>query len=191
MLVLGIDPDLHGALALYDGAKCLGIFDMPIWHLTVGKTKRPRLDTVESGNIIQFCYDLGVELAVLEEVNGRPKQAATANFVQGYTLGVIYAQVTGAKIPCEAVPPTVWKRVMRIKGKRGESGDKDQIDEIMARADELFPDERQRFRGPRGGKMHGRAEALLLAKFGCEYVAHNIKQMEPTLGTKKALLSKR
>ena len=68
-------------------------------------------------------------------------------------------------IVIETVPPQTWKQLMNVPGKS-----KADDSAIMARADELFPVDRDKFRGDRGGKRVDRAEAAMIAKFGGDHI---------------------
>lgn len=185
-LVLGIDPGLHGALATYDTETrtLVDVRDMPTWAMLVGKKERPRIDAVELAEWAEMYSVWGVDLAVLEAVGGRPKQSASAGFVFGYSVGLVYMALMFARIPVETVPPQTWKKMMRVPGKaraaRGEerSAEQKRADvkaadaAIIARADELFPASRDAWRGARGGVKLDRAEAAILARFGGDYVLH-------------------
>lgn len=171
-LVAGIDPGTNGAIAVYDTDTRLitHMEDMPFWFQSIGKKKRKRVDPValvETFEVLQF---MGVELVVLEAVGGRPRQSASAGFVFGYTVGLIYMAVIQSGIMLETVPPSQWKKLLNVPGKA-----KAEDDDIMNRADELFPASRAMFRGEKGGKKVDRAEAAMLAKFGGDYVLRTVQ----------------
>lgn len=184
--VLGIDPGNSGALAIYDDvANTLDIVDMPVWYQTTGKKKRPRIDGVELRDFMEAMVDCGVELAVIEAVGGRPGQAGAAAFVFGYGVGLVYQACVCARLPIETVPPVSWKKIMRCP--KDDAG-------IAHRADEVFPTFTHLWRGtPRKHKgemrtaiWHDRAEAALLAKFGC---VHIMKSAAPALKSEADLAS--
>jgi hypothetical protein len=163
-LVLGVDPGAHGAFAVYDTTtrRLVGdVIDTPLWFQTVGKRKRPRIDTLAIADMFDVYVMMGVELVVMEAVGGRGGQSAVAGFAFGYTVGVTYMAAFYSGIVIETVPPGTWKAVMNVPGKS-----KADDSAILARADELFPHDRQQFRGPSGGKKIDRAEAAMIAKFG-------------------------
>lgn len=171
-LVAGIDPGANGAIAVYDTGtmRLIGMHDMPVWFMTVGKRQRKRIDPVALMEIFDTLNMMGVELVVLESVGGRPGQSASAGFVFGYSVGVIYMCCMYCKLMTESIPPSQWKKIMNVTGKA-----KGTDDDIMNRADELFPHDREYFRGAKGGKKLDRAEAAMLAKFGGEYVLRTMK----------------
>lgn len=168
-----MDPGGNGAFCVYDTEtkRVVSIDDMPVWYQTVGKKKRKRVDALALADMFDTYEIMGVELVVLEAVGGRPRQSASAAFVFGYGVGLIYMAALYSRIVIETVPPSSWKQIMNVPGKQRGTDD-----DIMARADELFPYDRHLWRGERGGKKVDRAEAAMLAKFGAEHVLHTIGQ---------------
>jgi len=65
----------------------------------------------------------------------------------------------------ETVRPKTRKEGRKDEGKR-----KEEDSAIMGREDELFPVDREKFRGERGGKRVDRAEAAMIAKFGGDHI---------------------
>lgn len=174
-LVLGIDPGNKGAFAVYDNAsrRIVSVQDMPTWFQTVGKKKRPRIDALEIADMFDTFEMMGVELVVLEAVGGRPAQSASAAFVFGYGLGIIYMAGVYSRIPLETTPPATWKKLMNIQGK-GKADDT----ALLQRAGEIFPEDRDKFFTERGGKRVDRAEAAMLAKYGADFVLPRMGKVE-------------
>ncbi|CAB4195335.1 hypothetical protein UFOVP1299_5 [uncultured Caudovirales phage] len=174
MLVLGVDPGLHGALALYDSESrsILSITDMPIWIQPVGGKKREQLDELALMSLFRDYAMLGVSLAVIEKVGGIPGQSAPAAFNFGIAVSPLIMCCRYEGIPFERPTPQTWKPAMRVPGKRGSAalGAKDATQEIIAVADRMFPNDTSRWRGPRGGFMADRAEAAMLARYGAEHL---------------------
>lgn len=174
-LIAGCDPGVSGAISLYctESKRIIAVYDMPNWTETVGKKQRTRIDTIGLMELFDTLNMLSVEMLVLEAVGGRPKQSASAGFVFGYTVGLIYMAAMYSKIMVETVPPKEWKKLMKIPGKAGgkdkEAKKKAQGD-IMKRVFETFPHERDLFIGPKGGYYMDRADSALLAKFGGDFV---------------------
>lgn len=170
-LVVGIDPGNNGAFAIYnsDTKRVERIDDMPLWYQTIGKRKRKRVDALAMADLFDYYELMGVELVVMEAVGGRPRQSASAAFVFGYGVGLVYMAALYSRIVIETVPPASWKKILNVPGK-GNADDT----AIIARADELFPQDRDLWRGERGGKKVDRAEAAMLAKFGADYVLHTL-----------------
>lgn len=177
-LVVGVDPGINGAMAMYDARTCrlVKLDDMPTWSMPVGKRVRTRVDAVDLANYFETAKLLGVDCVVIEAVGGRPRQSASSGFVFGYTVGLIYMSCIACRLHIETVPPDQWKKLLSVKGK-GRANE----DAIMARADELFPDDRNMFRGPQGGRKLDRAEAAMLAYFGAKHCITNPYVKDPEM----------
>lgn len=185
-LVAGIDPGTNGAVAVYctDTRRVVSVEDIPTWHQAVGKTKRKRVDPIGLMELFDTLNMLGVELVVMEAVGGRPRQSASAGFVFGHVVGMLMMCIMYSKIMVETVPPQRWKKMLGVPGKAGgkdktAAQKKEAQEAIMARANELFPHDRDKFRTPRGAYRMDQAEAAMLAKFGGDHVL-------PTMGPLKS-----
>jgi len=165
MSVIGVDPGSGGALALYDAKNdALDITDMPTATVTIGKSRRMRIDAVSLLEYFEVAKLMGAELVIIEAVGGRPGQSGMNAFTFGYGVGLIYMAAIAARIPIESVPAGTWKRLLKVPGKKNSApGD------IVLRADEMFPNHRALWRGVKGGLKVDRAEASMLAWYGVEY----------------------
>jgi hypothetical protein len=137
---------------------------MPAYLTTVGKKKRKRIDAVDLLRYFEEKALMNVDLVVIEEVGGRPKQSASGGFVFGYTVGLIMMASISSRIPVETVSPVVWKKMLRVPGGKFADDEK-----IMVRADEMMPRHRDKWRGPQGGRRLDRAEAAMIAYYGETY----------------------
>lgn len=181
--ILGIDPGGNGAFCVFNDEtkRIVTVEDMPIWHQAVGKRKRKRIDAIRLAEMFDTYEMMGVELVVMEAVGGRTGQGAAAGFVFGYGVGMIYMACLYSKLILETIPPASWKKIMNVPGKT-----KADDSAIIARADELFPHDREWFRGERGGKKVDRAEAAMLAKFGADHVLRTVRGVDPRAKTLNA-----
>ena len=159
MSVAGIDPGLSGAIAVYEGGRILKLWDIPTFEKPVGGKLRKSVDVPALHHIIGCVKQLGVRLAVIEEVHGMPNNGAVQAFKFGWVCGVIYGGFSGFRIPVEMARPNVWKKALKVPADGKAS---------VARADELFPDQRHLWRGPKGAALHDRAEAAMLARYGAD-----------------------
>lgn len=172
MSAIGIDPGIGGALAHFENDGLIDVIDMPTFPMVINKKTRQRLDTVELNEYFALKKMMGVRIVILEAVGGRPKQSASGAFVFGYTVGVLFAMCIAHKLPIQTVPSAVWKKQMQVPGKKLPKSDKMDpryASKIITRADELIPEHREKWRGPRGGFMVDRAEAALLGLYGVRY----------------------
>lgn len=171
MRVLGIDPGGNGALALYSspvrgggGAPfvpaMLEVWDMPVNEVTVGGTKRKRIDVAGVDELLDAICVLGnPDRIVIEQVGGMPGQAS--GFAFGFGVGALHAVLILRKLPFETVTPTKWKKEVKAPKDKKEA---------VVRAEEIFPQHRALFRDTtkttKGALRPDRAEAALLAFYG-------------------------
>lgn len=143
--ILGIDPGMSGAIALYDGDELL-IRDMPVFKRN--KTKR-----IDCHTLLKYMQESHIDHAYIEQVNAFGMGASSAyNF--GWTCGAIEACVAALSIPFTYVTPQKWKKAMQCP--------KDK-DAARMRATQLLP----QFAHNWDLKKHdGRAEASLIALYG-------------------------
>lgn len=156
--ILGIDPGIYGAFALYDVVKngVVTVQDMPLRKS--GVKTRNELDlftfasTIESlGHNIRFC--------VVEDVHSMPNDGPVGAFSFGKTVGATLGILAANYLPVHLAKPAVWKSIMGLNNEKQNS---------IALATKLFPKEAHRW----ARKMDdGRAEALLLAIFGARSFA--------------------
>lgn len=182
-MIVGVDPGIHGALAMYGNGVFI-ITDMPTWEMQItAKKKRTRVDAIALRDYFEMAKMAGAELAVIEAVGGRPKQSAQNGFVFGYAVGLVYMACVCARIPVETVPSSVWKKIMNVPGKKdlaNKDGQNKKTADLLKqaiaqRADEMFPEHAQLWRGPQGGIKTDRAEAAMLAVYGSRYLWNDTK----------------
>lgn len=157
MRFVGIDPGLTGALACFDISGRLDVRDMPVHTLakSSGRTKR-RVDYVAVADILTSWREHGGDIFVcIEEQGARPHQGSVSMLSLGTSFGIVLGVVGALKLPHTTVTPHAWKRAMQVgKGK----------DAARQLASQLFPSDASRWSSR---AHHGRAEAVLLADYGC------------------------
>ena len=151
--ILGIDPGMGGALALYDHPTMPITWDMPV-SLDGG------IDAVKlakiTASLAKNCPGI---TAVVERVSSMPRQAGA--FAFGLSTGIIHGCLASAGIPFELVSPSVWKAKMGLTKFPGETYAENKT-RARALATQLFPALAPQFKRV---KDDGRAEALLLAVY--------------------------
>lgn len=153
-VILGVDPGLSGALALYrPQAGRLEVWDVPVHELTRnGKNKRE----VDVQGLVDLVADFADEcpLVIIENSTPMPGQGAASTFSFGKTYGILYGVLAAHKLVIERVAPVKWKRALDVpKDKDG----------ARARASVLLPTHSTHWPLK---KHDGRAEAALLALYG-------------------------
>lgn len=149
IVILGIDPGLHGAIAAIDAAsgELAWVEDMPV------------VDGEVSGVLIldavaQHAPDL-VARVCIEEVAAFPKNGSIGNFKLGLGYGVLLGVAAG-RWPLTRVRPLVWKRGVGVSADKTRS---------RKRAIDLWPGHADVFRRV---KDDGRAEAALIGRWAWE-----------------------
>lgn len=154
-LILGIDPGLSGALAIYDADadELLAVYDTPT---LLGKNGKHVTDFYNFAAHVK-CY-LPLTRAVIEDVSAMPGQGVTSMFNFGKSFGIAVGILGAYAVPTSFVKPGVWKMSL------GLSRDKD---DSRTLATKIFPHSSKLFLRK---KDDGRAEAALLAHFGKRFL---------------------
>jgi Holliday junction resolvasome RuvABC endonuclease subunit len=148
--ILSIDPGLNGAYAILGHrGEYLEMGELPRFQKLVS--------AAELGVIFRMHRP---ETCVIEKVGAMPKQGVSSTFTFGCAYGVCIGVAGGSDTPIAFVTPGRWKAHFRLVGKP-----KDASRELAIR---LYPDLAQSFALK---KHHGRADALLLARFALDVEA--------------------
>lgn len=157
--VLGVDPGLQGAFALYQ-THTSAKHDAWVWDMP--RAEKKGINPYEVAVIVDRILTLthGHKLVgVVENVNSRPRQAGAFNF--GLSAGIVHGALAANGIQFDLITPMVWKGAMGLWRRPEETQDQNK-DRARALAAQLFPylaDQLKR------KKDDGRAEALLLASY--------------------------
>lgn len=150
-LILGIDPGLAGALALYDAsADHLRVEDIPTFKIGTKSV----IDANGLARIVDDWVSGQRVVAFLEFVSASPQMGVTSAFKFGVGFGLIQGVLAANFVRVEMVTPPAWKRAMKV------TRDKD---ECRAAATRRFPALSPLFARK---KDDGRAEAALIALYG-------------------------
>ena len=144
MIVVGIDPGVTGALALFSGGKLEEIVDMPVFAT--------RADGAELAQILERWWP---DTVYLEDVHAMPKNGSVATFKLGLNTGIVIGIVQAAHIPLRRVSPQVWKRATGVSGKPKDAA--------RGLCTELYPQHASKFRRV---SDDGRADAVLIGRYG-------------------------
>jgi hypothetical protein len=158
MIVLGVDPGIHGGLAWYDTTmkELMHVHDMP-----TAKRGRSALD-VDGAKLGQMVVGGWIpDISVVEQVQSRPRQGNQFSF--GTNYGRVLGVLESLGIPIVHASAQRWKQSMGLRGQ-----DKSMSVRLAA---QLFPDYAHNFYGPRGAGLDGRAEASLIAYWGSKQPA--------------------
>lgn len=145
--VLAIDPGVNGAYAILDfEGRFMKCDELPRFDKLV--------NAVELGNVLA---SFSPERAVIEKVGAMPKQGVSSVFTFGTAYGVCIGVCGGAGVPLAYATPAKWKAHFRLLNKP-----KDMAREVAIR---LFPEAAPHLNLK---KHHGRADALLLARYALD-----------------------
>lgn len=151
-MILGIDPGITGALAVY-GADGLHIHDMPVLA-TRATRKRRVVDARSLAVLVDNLNPENIEMAVVEQQQAMPRQGVSSSFGLGRSMGVVEGILAAYGVPMTVVPPARWKRDLSVPAAK---------DGARERATQLFPASAHHWERR---AQHGRAEAALLAWWG-------------------------
>lgn len=162
---MGIDPGLTGAIAIIERTPgkryFIEIHDMPVHKLKIGKSIKSRVDVHALADIL-YCNPAvraagGAPTVFIEDVTASPQMGVTSAFQFGLSYGLLQGIIAANKLVINRVTPAKWKKDMKLTANKDVS---------RRRASELFPDYAHLW--PRA-MDDGRAEAVLLACWGCDY----------------------
>ena len=153
-LVVGIDPGLSGALAVLDAdgsVEC--VHDLPI----IRDRSLAWIDRGELQSLIVSALQGRTAHAIVERVSSMPKQGIGSAFLFGCGFGSILGVLQALHLPIMFVTPAVWKGFYGLSKDKHASLHKGRL---------LYPTAELRL-----ARHDGRAEALLIARFGVTHSA--------------------
>lgn len=153
--ILGVDPGINGALAVYDVANktIVEMIDTP--NKINPRNNKTEIDLYPLAVWIDsFASKLAA--AMIEDVSAAPGQGVVSMFNFGKVFGSVNGVLAAHYIPLLFCKAAVWKSLM------GLSSNKNLSREL---ASKLFPSHISSFKRV---KDDGRAESCLLAKFGAD-----------------------
>jgi crossover junction endodeoxyribonuclease RuvC len=166
MKILGVDPGVHGGLAVVDivdgaASQIIDIIDIPI----AGVKAKERVDVLAIRSFIEMHKP---DYAVIERAGVMPRQGISSGFKYGRAVGAIEAVIACCEVPLTIVEPSVWKRFHQLYGAEKEAS--------RQRALMLWPAAHARF----ARKMdHGRAEAALIALTPIQGISASAEKAQP------------
>jgi crossover junction endodeoxyribonuclease RuvC len=163
MKILGIDPGIHGGLAIVtfsdDAApQLVDAIDIPV----AGTKAKERVNVVALRSWIESHHP---HHALIERAQAMPHQGASSGFKYARAVGAIEAAVAACGIPLTILEPRAWKQFHRLRGGNKELS--------RQRALVLFPNAHALFTHK---KNHGRAEAALIALTGAALSFSSVRE---------------
>ena len=150
MQIVGIDPGITGAVALWDDSvRALQVWDMPVLKVR-GKSV---LNEPELVHILTFMTT--VDHVYVELVHAMPKQGTVSMFSFGMSYGIVKGILAALDLPVTYVTPQSWQKHMQVP-KGGKDASRFRALQLLPRYAAAF----QRVRD------NGRSDAALIALFG-------------------------
>lgn len=154
--ILGVDPGLSGAFAMYLPGQAADVFDIPTTTRRVNNKDKRQIDPYQLTAWLEIQRPL-VKFAVIEQVGTMPGQGVTSAFNFGFTTGAIHGIIAACGIEIRTVSPQVWKRKFGLLG-QDKDASRGEASRRLPSCAHLWPLK----------KHDGRAEAVLLAIYGAE-----------------------
>lgn len=159
-LVLGVDPDVSGAIAVLrteESGLSAQVFDSPRLPILVGNRVRRRLDAKSIVQLLRgFDAPIGTT-AYLEQSIPYPQDGKQGWWSGGFGYGLWIGILVASGFSVVPVPSSVWKNEFQLSGSSCPKDDSRRV------ASTLFPSLSSQLKRK---KDHGRAEALLIAAYG-------------------------
>lgn len=158
---IGIDPGAKGYICTLLPAKGVAEF--------ISNSVKP-LEIVEW--LDDVYGEVPVQQVVIEDVHSLHGMSAKSNFTFGYNVGILHGIFNSRGIGLALVTPKVWQKEVGIKlpptkrnGKKIPSAirTKEIKNSVAAACDRLYP--RIEIRGPKGGLLDGKSDALMIAHY--------------------------
>lgn len=150
MILIGIDPGLTGAVAALDTGGNVWVRDMPVTAYSATGAVKNALDGPALARMIGAVQSH----VFIERVSAMPGQGVASMFSLGMSYWGAAGVCAGLGLPVTLVTPGEWKRHFKL------GADKDMARGLASR---LYPQIDLSRK-----KDHGRAEALLIARYGME-----------------------
>jgi hypothetical protein len=161
-LILGIDPGGKGGIGFIDVKKgeYVEVIDLPViemeWEGVKRKRKRVMLDLNGINAGLAMCRGL-IKHVYIEDQLTVPDQSVQSMRTTFENFGKLVGKFHTFGIPHTVVMSSAWKAKMMRGMPKGKGS-------AMVRCSQLYPE--AQIHGPKGGKLDGRAEALLIARYG-------------------------
>lgn len=154
--VIGIDPGVTGAIAFLDTQRwSLGVIDMPTISIVVSGKDRDEPAPAAISMLVRQIKPILLVSEKLQNMGAASPASEHSKILMGRWRGQLEGIVAALEIPHEHPYPSEWKKAMGLTASKELS---------RTRANALFPacTDFWRFK-----KDHDRAEAAMLALYGC------------------------
>jgi len=160
---IGIDPGFSGAIAVIPGDTGIPWFEtMPVIRRGDGDGYNA-LDVKALLRIFRSLLTVGVPCCKvgLENPTTRPGEGAERSFRFGRQVGNLETAVLAFDGDLTLIPPATWTAKMGFCGKSYNNAVEQRADWV----DKNYPAASSKIRGPRGGLLDGRIDAICIAAY--------------------------
>ena len=157
---LGVDPGFHGAIGRIsvDGQR-VSVSDLPVVQADLDRQREFNIPALVEQ--VQGIARLPEATVGLEFPTTRPGEGAERARRFGHGVGLLEGMLVMAGIAYKRIPPQLWKGRLNLPGKDTPGAVKTSADFF----DFYYPEYGHLIRGPKGGLLDGRIDALLIAHF--------------------------
>ena len=163
MKIIGIDPGLSGAIAIFENKKVTNIYEMPV--MSEGKKNKRQINSAQLVKILRDNIQANDEVSVVvEQVNAMPGQGVTSMFNFGQSFGAIKGVCAALNLPIFFARPSKWKKHFELINSSKDSS--------RTKVIEMYPSLSSHLSKK---KDANKSDAILIARFYSETKAENIK----------------
>lgn len=159
-MIIGIDPGLLGAIAcVSNDSTLLSIYDMPTVGIKKGKKSRSIYDVVGLRKILSGFSPERATVFIEQTQSLPPGFRVQASYGLGRCEGLLEGMLSMKGVSYELVRAQEWQKHFGITKAKG-----DKKVQSYVIAHRLFPN--AELTTPRGRKLDGRSDALLIGEWG-------------------------
>lgn len=168
----GIDPGLDGAVAIIRPDGTVQFFDPPTVNVEMTtKTKagnKKHKNLYLPAEMFRILRESNIGFATMELTRAMPRRGpggvpiamgASSAFTSGQGYGFWEMALVALGIPYQLITPQRWKKALMADQPKTKEA-------VIPVACRLYPGAASSLYGPRGGTFDGRADALMMAKYG-------------------------
>jgi hypothetical protein len=168
----GIDPGLDGALAVIYPDGTVAFFDPPTVRVEMTTKTRSGNQKHKSvylpAEMLAILRGADIGFATMELTRAMPRRGpggamipmgAVSAFTSGQGYGFWEMALVALGIPYQLITPGRWKKALMADQPKTKEA-------VVPVASRLYPAAAGSLRGPRGGTYDGRADALMMARYG-------------------------
>lgn len=116
MNILGVDPGINGAIAIYKNDN-FEFYNIPTMTKKSGKKNKKIIDLNKLTEILKNNID-NTFIAIIEDVHAFPKQGAVSTFNFGEAKGIMLGLCSSLCREIKLISPQAWTKKFNVKNSR-------------------------------------------------------------------------